>query len=349
MATTPRDFYSVIGVSRNASQDDIKKAYRKLARQYHPDLHSGSKKTQMEQKFKELNQAHEVLGNEETRKKYDRYGHQWEQAEAYEKARREAGYGRGRGPEGSFEQFEGGPDFSSIFERFFSGGGGGDTHTRTRSGGVGHPGEDLETTVRLSAREILTGVSRRVELSEPITCTSCRGTGRQRGRTCPGCAGMGSRTESRVIDVKIPSGVEDGTRVRVAGKGGLGFNGGKRGDMFLNVQLFDDGVFRPQGSDVHVTLPVWPWEAALGAEVMAPTLNSPVRVKIPPGSRAEEKLRLKGKGLPNRSGRRGDLLLTLQIVMPTPLTEEDRKLFEQLGRVSRQDPRADLLRQASHS
>lgn len=349
MATTQRDFYDVLGVSRHASQDDIKKAYRRLARQYHPDLHSGSKKTKMEVKFKELNHAHEVLGHEETRKKFDTYGHQWEQADAYEKARREAGYGGGRGPEGPIRQFEGGPDFSTIFDRFFGGGGAAGRTSRTRSGTAGQPGEDLETTVRVSPREILTGVSHRVELSEPITCTSCHGTGRQRGQPCPSCAGVGHRTTSRVIEVKIPSGVEDGTRVRVAGKGGPGFNGGKRGDLFLHVQLLSDGVFRPKGSDVYVTLPVWPWEAGLGAEVMAPTLNGAVRVKIPPGSRAEEKLRLKGHGLPTRSGRRGDLLLTLQIVMPTPLTEEDRTLFEQLGRVSRLDPRADLLRQANHS
>lgn len=344
MATAQRDYYEILGVSRKASQDDLKKAYRRLARQYHPDLHSGAKKTQMEQKFKELNQAYEVLSNSDIRKKYDQYGHQWEQAEAYEKARQQAGAGMAGGPSFSYGE---GAEFGDIFETFF--GGRGNARGTSAPRGFATQGEDLETTVRLSLREVLTGASRRVELSEPVPCATCGGTGRQRGRLCPTCGGRGVRTETRMIDVKIPAAVEHGTRVRVAGKGAPGMHGGKRGDLYLNVHLLSDGVFQPQGADVHVTLPVWPWEAALGADVLAPTLSGPVRVKVPPGSRAEGKLRLKGKGLPRRSGGRGDLLFTLQIVMPTPLTDEDRNLFDQLGRAPRHDPRADLLRQANHS
>lgn len=149
--------------------------------------------------------------------------------------------------------------------------------------------------------------------------------------------------ETRTIDVKIPAGVLDGTRVRVAGKGASGMNGGKRGDLYLQVHVASDGLFQRQGSDLHVTLPIWPWEAALGAEVMAPTLTEPVKVKIPPGSRADSKLRLKGKGLPTASGGHGDLFLTLQIVMPPSLSEEERALYEQLGKGRHGDPRAELL------
>lgn len=343
MATTERDYYEVLGIPRNATQDDIKKAYRRLARQYHPDLHTGSRKAEMEKKFKELNGAHEVLGDPETRKKYDRYGPRWQEAEAYQKAQREAGAGAGMSGGTGFAG--GGPDFGDVFETFFG------RRSQPRGGagfrGFAVQGEDLETDVRLTLREVLTGVSRRLELSEPTLCAACNGTGRQKGRLCPVCTGVGSRTEVKTIEVRIPAGVQDGTRVRVAGRGQAGMNGGKPGDLYLRVNVESDRIFLRQGSDVHVTLPVWPWEAALGADILAPTLTDPVRVKVPAGSKAEGKLRLKGKGLPTASGGHGDLFFTLQIVMPGSISEEDRKLYERLGHGPHPDPRADLLRPTS--
>jgi DnaJ-class molecular chaperone len=339
MATTSRDFYQILGVARNASAEDIKKAYRRLARQYHPDLHSGAKKTEMEKKFKELNEAHEVLSDPDKRKKYDRYGAQWEQAEAYEKARQQAG-----GQEFSWQQAGGGfggEAFSDVFENLFGG------RARTGTGrGFSTPGDDLEAEVSLNLREVLTGVTKRVSLREPIPCSSCQGTGVQRGRACPTCYGNGMISESKTIDVKIPAGVQDGTRVRVAGKGQPGSNGGKRGDLYLHVIVEPDPIFKRQGSDIHVTLPVYPWEAALGAEIMAPTLTEPVRVKVPAGSRSDGKLRLKGKGLPSAAGGHGDLFLILNIVMPAATTEEERGLYERLSRGSHPDPRAELVAQA---
>lgn len=352
MATTERDYYAILGIGREATADDIKKAFRRLARQYHPDLHSGSKKSEMEKKFKELNEAHEVLSDPDKRKKYDRYGHRWQEAEAYEKAREQAGAGAGSG--GGFhwrqESTQGeGQDFGDFFENLFGRGGG-----RARGGGSsfeGFPlqGEDLETTVRLTLREVLTGVSRRVQLSEPAPCPTCGGTGKQRGKRCPTCGGTGTRTEVRTIDVKIPAGIQDGTRVRVGGKGGPGQQGGKAGDLYLLVHIDSHPTFQRQGSDLLVQLPVWPWEAALGADVLVPTLTDPVRAKIPPASRAGSKLRLKGKGLPTASGGHGDLFFTLQIVMPPSLTDEDRKLYEELARSPRPDPRAELLRTAGRT
>jgi DnaJ-class molecular chaperone len=352
MATTERDYYAVLGLSRTATPEEIKKAYRRLARQYHPDLHSGSKKADMEKKFKELNEANEVLGDPDKRKKYDRYGHRWQEAEAYEKAREQAGAGQG-GASGFHwrqESAQGeGQDFGDFFENIFRQGSG----TRRGSGapfeGFAIQGEDLETTVRLTLREVLTGVSRRVQLSEPIPCPTCGGTGRKRGRLCPTCGGTGSRAELRTIDVKIPAGVQDGTRVRVAGKGAPGHNGGKPGDLYLLVQIEPHAVFQRQGSDILVQLPVWPWEAVLGADVLVPTLTDPVRVKVPLGSRAGAKLRLKGKGLPTATGGRGDLFFTLQIVMPASLSDEDRKLYEELARAPHPDPRVELLRTAGRA
>ena len=181
----------------------------------------------------------------------------------------------------------------------------------------------------MTLREVLTGVTRRVEVTEP--------------------GGPNGRTASRTIDIKIPAGVQDGTRVRVPGKGASGRGGGKQGDLYLRVHIEPDTVFRREGADLHVTLPVWPWEAALGADVLAPTLAEPVRVKVPPGSRADGKLRLKGKGLPTASGGRGDLFYTLQTVMPASTLDEDRKLYEQLSRTPHADPRAELLRAARHA
>jgi DnaJ-class molecular chaperone len=335
MATTARDYYQVLGLPRTASADDIKKAFRRLARQYHPDLHTGAKKAEMEKRFKELNEAHEVLSDPHKRKKYDQYGADWEQAEAFERARQQAG-ARGFGGEttGGF----GAEAFSDIFENLFGG--------RAHGGaprGFATQGEDLETQVELTLREVLTGVTKRVTLREPVPCTTCQGSGRLRGRPCPACMGTGSVLEPKTIEVRIPAGVQEGTRVRVAGKGQPGLNGGKRGDLYLQVSIAPHKVFQRQGSDLLVNLPVWPWEAVLGAEVTAPTLEGPVRVKIPPGSRADSKLRLKGKGLPTASGGHGDLFLTLQIVMPTVLSDEERKLYEELKRQPHPDPRAELL------
>jgi len=334
MATAQRGYYDILGIPRNASADDIKKAFRRRAREIHPDLHTGAKKTEMEKKFKELNEAHEVLSDPDKRKKYDQYGQNWEQAEAYEKARQQAGPQTGQGgPGGGFSG-----DFGDIFDTFFGG--------RGRGGGAPNfavDGEDLETDVELTIRDVLNGVSRRIDLTERIPCKACGGSAIVRGRPCVVCGGSGTQTEKRTIEVRIPAGVQHDTRVRIAGKGQPGINGGKPGDLYLRVHIQPNGIFRQKGFDVQVTLPVWPWEAALGAEVMAPTLTEPVKVKIPPGSKADSKLRLKGKGLPTTTGDQGDLFLKLKIVMPTTISDEERALYEQLGRVRHSDPRAEII------
>jgi DnaJ-class molecular chaperone len=297
----------------------------------------------MEKKFKELNEANEVLSDADKRKKYDQYGAQWEQAEAYEKARQQAGAQGFRweqtGPGGGGAEFNS-EAFSDIFENLFSG--------RGRAGGTrgfSMAGEDLEAEVELTLREVLSGVTKRVSLREPIPCPTCQGSGTVRGRTCSTCYGSGSTTEQKTIEVKIPAGVQEGTRVRVGGKGQPGSNGGKRGDLYLHVTIKPDPIFRRQGSDIHVVLPVYPWEAVLGAEVMAPTLTEPVKVKVPPGSKAEGKLRLKDKGLPSAGGGYGDLFLNLHIVVPPTATAEESALYLRLAKGTHPDPRAELLRQ----
>lgn len=347
MATSPRDYYQILGVPKTASSEDIKKAFRRLARQYHPDLHGGAKKAEMEKKFKELNEAQEVLTDPEKRKKYDQYGADWDQAQAFEKAARQQtrsqGFGGPWGFEGEYTaQGSSGTTtdhFSDFFESIFGNRGRGGAG-RSSSG---MPGEDIETDVQLGLREVLTGVTKRVNLREPRPCSTCQGSGTVRGRPCATCQGSGMTAEYKTIEVRIPAGVQDGTRVRVAGKGHPGPNGGKRGDLYLHVVIPPDPIFRRQGSDLHVTLPIYPWEAALGAEVTAPTLAEPVKVKVPPGSKADGKLRLKGKGLPSATGGHGDLFLTLQIVLPAGISEEERMLYERLSKQRHPDPRTELL------
>ncbi len=198
MATTERDYYQILGLPKSASADDIKKAYRRLARQVHPDLHSGSKKSEMEKKFKELNSAHEVLSDPDKRKKYDQYGANWGQAEAYEHARRQAGARGESGRENSF----GGEGFSDIFENLFKGRG------RAGSGrGFAMQGEELETEVQLTLAEVFTGVTKRMTLQEPVPCSTCHGSGTLRGRTCPTCQGHGATLQANTIEVRIPAGV----------------------------------------------------------------------------------------------------------------------------------------------
>lgn len=197
MASSTRDYYDILGLQRTATADQIKKSYRRLARQYHPDLHAGSRKTHMEQKFKELNEAHEVLGSPDTRKKYDRYGHRWQEAEAFERARHQGQPGWTSGQESTTVE---GFDFSDVLGQLFG------SHSQSGAGaafrGSARPAPDLETSVRLSLRDVLTGATRRVEVSDPVPCSTCKGTGHLRGRRCATCTGTGTRTEARTIDVK---------------------------------------------------------------------------------------------------------------------------------------------------
>ena len=319
MANTSQDYYSIVGVSKTADQKEIKKAYRRLARKYHPDLHPGEKKAAMEKKFQELNEAYEVLGDEDTRKKYDRYGANWKEAEAYERARQEAGgaYPGGQ-PHPGFSQGSG--DFSDMFEQMF---GRGAQREGASFRNFAMAGSDLETDLPISLREAFTGTRRTV--------------------TLPDASG-----NPRPIEVRIPAGVRNGERLRVKGKGSPGRGGGPPGNLFFHVHIAPHPVFHRKGSDIIVTLPVWPWEAALGTEVEVPTLSGQVRLKIPPGSQPQQRMRLKGKGLPQRKGGHGDQFVVLNIVMPKDTSPEDRRLYEQLAKTDHPDPRSSLLREATH-
>ncbi len=317
MAKTSDNLYSILGVPQTADQKELKKAYRRLARKYHPDLHPGEKKAAMEKKFQELNDAYEVLGDEGNRKKYDQYGQHWKEAEAQERARQQAGRGQGRHPHAPFEP--GGGDFNDAFEQMFQGGGQAGSFR-----GFAMAGADLETELPVSLREAFTGTSRSLNL--------------------PDATGIPRR-----IEVRIPGGVRSGERLRVKGKGEQGRGGGPPGDLFFHVRIAPHPVYQRKDADIIVTLPVWPWEAVLGADVQVPTLSGPVRLKIPPGSQPRQRMRLKGKGLPNRTGGHGDQFVVLNIVMPKDTSPEDLQLYEQLAKTDHPDPRSSLLNEANYA
>jgi len=322
MSNSSQDYYARLGLTNTASQDEMKKAYRRLARKYHPDLHPGAQKAEMEKKFKELNEAYEVLRDEETRKKYDQFGSHWKEAEAYQRAQQQAGTeGMGEGEWHTDDTQGNAQDFSDLFENLFG------QQAKQKGAsfrGFAMPGAALEATAQLTVWEVLTGTTRRLQITDP--------------------AG-----KPQTLDVRIPKGVQDGERVRVKGKGSPGRHGGPPGDLFLRIHVLSHPVFHRSGSNLSINLSLWPWEAALGTEVQVPTLTGPVLLKIPPGSQLKQKMRLKGKGLPTRAGGNGDQFVVLHITIPSSCTEKERELYEQLRQIDHPDPRADLMREAIHA
>jgi curved DNA-binding protein len=301
-----RDYYEVLGVPRDASSDDIRGAYRKLARQYHPDV---NKDPGAEDRFKEIAEAYEVLRDPEKRERYDRLGANWKAGEDVSGA---AGFGD-FAQQGGFGdvrvEFGDGAGFSDFFESFFGARGGG--RRTTGFDGVSTRGADQEAQLELSLEEAARGGRRKISLGD-----------------------------GRDYEVNVPAGVRDGQRIRLAGEGGRGAAGGSAGDLFLRVRLKPHPRFRVQGRDLYVELPVAPWEAALGATVEVPTLEGRTRIKVPPGSSSGRRLRLKDEGMPGQTGGSGDLYATVKIEVPKKLSKEERQLFERLAEVSSFDPRS---------
>jgi curved DNA-binding protein len=305
MAVGYRDYYETLGVPRDASNEDIRKAYRKLARQYHPDV---NKDPGAEDRFKEVSEAYEVLRDDEKRAKYDRLGSNWNRGDDVSGASgfdpRDFGNGAGGGTRFDFGGGGfGGADFSDMFEGLFGARGGG----RGRAGaGFSARGGDHEATLELSLEEAARGGKKKISLAD-----------------------------GRDYDVSIPPGVRDGQRIRLAGEGGEGLGGGPRGDLFLRVRIKPHRRFRRRGNDLETDLPVTPSEAALGATVPVKTLDgATVQIKVPAGSSSGRKLRLRGQGMPG-----GDLYARLMIHVPKKLSKAEREAYERLAEVSDFDPR----------
>jgi curved DNA-binding protein len=321
MAVEFKDYYEVLGVPRNASDAEIKKAFRKLARRYHPDV--AKDKTTAEEKFKEINEANEVLSDPEKRRKYDELGANWNHPER-EAARRQPPGGFGGGAGGTEFHFNG-TGFSDFFEQFFgsrgrpSGGFG-----RAAGGGwqdeaFAQPGQDIEGDVLVTLDEALHGSTRTIRLE----------------RVDP----RSGQSSWQTLRVKIPPGVREGQLIRLAGKGQEGMGGGDSGNLYLKVKFAQHPDFRAREADLYYDLELAPWEAVLGATVHIPTLDGTVSLKIPAGTTAERRFRLRGKGLPAGDGTRGDLYAVVSIEVPSHMTPEQKALWEQLAAKSAFNPR----------
>jgi DnaJ-class molecular chaperone len=319
-----KDYYQILGVSRDASEKEIKQAYRRLARKYHPDLNPGDKSA--EAKFKEINAAYEVLSDPETRKKYNQFGDQWEYAEQFAKAggqeRVRWDFGKG-GPTLEYGDLS---DLGDIFSSFF-----GDSGIGSRVRPRPQRGQDIEYPIEVTLEEAYHGSTRVIQLQTEEPCTACGGMGRVGNRVCTICNGAGAKVISKRLEVKIPAGVRDGSRIRIAGEGGTGRAGGSKGDLYLVVKVLPHRFFERKGDDLYTEVLVPLTTAMLGGEVVLPTLNGNVSLKIPPETQNGKVFRLAGKGMP-KSGDSGygNMFARVKVVLPTNLTEEERKLFERL-------------------
>lgn len=312
-----RDFYEVLGVGRDAPADEIQRAYRKLARTYHPDL---NKDPEAEGRFKDVAEAYEVLSDPETRKKYDTFGAEfrsvpddidpamWQQAQRARAGGPGPRAGAGFPPGWDVNFSDGGDaDYASVFEDLFG------QRVRGRAGWGPIPGADHEAEITLGVDDAFRGGRRSITLAGP----------------------EGDRT----FDVNIPPGVTDGQRIRLGGQGGRGTEGAKSGDLYLVVHVEPDQRYRLDGRDVHVDLRLSPSEAALGTTASIDTPGGPVKVKVAPGTSSGTKLRLRGRGMPNPKGSAGDVYANVQVVVPSTLSDDERRLYEELATASSFDPR----------
>lgn len=319
-----KDYYSLLGVSKNASEKELKQAYRRLARKFHPDVNPGD--TSAEANFKKINEAYEVLSDKAARKKYDRYGDQWQYADQFAQAGwQQAPFGDSGQADGYTSFHFGGDDLGSLFSELF-----GSTRART-SYRKARPrkGRDIEYPVEVTLEEAYHGATRLLSLGVEEPCTSCRSTGRIQNMPCSVCRGAGVVPHVKRIEVKIPPGVRTGSRVRIAGKGGEGY-GGARGDLYLLISVKSHPLFERRGDNLYVEVPVPLTVAVLGGDIKVSSLKGKLELKIPSETQNGRTFRLSGQGMPHLgSSSRGDLLAKVNIVLPSKLSAEEKKLFEQ--------------------
>lgn len=363
MPEQKRDYYEVLGVSRTATDDELKKAYRKLAKQYHPDMNPGNKEA--EAKFKEINEAYEVLSDKEKRAKYDQFGH----------AGVDPNFGAGGGGFGGFDM--GDIDLGDIFGSFFGGGFGGfGGSQRQANPNAPKRGASLRANMTISFQEAMTGVEKEINLTRTESCNTCHGTGCAAGTTaevcptchgtgqvriqrggggfaftttspcsncngtgkiihqpCPDCRGEGQVRKQKKIKVRIPAGIDDGQTISMRGQGNSGQNGGPAGDLLITVSVTPDPRFERDGYDLYLEQPVSFTQAALGAELQIDTIDGKVKYNLPAGTQTGTTFRLRGKGIPSVNGRgRGDQFVTVQVEVPKSLTHEQREALRDYGR-----------------
>lgn len=322
-----QDYYEVLGVPRDATDEAIKKAYRKLALKWHPDQHQGDSQESAEAKFKQISEAYEVLSDVEKRKKYDRFGESWEHGQEFE-----PGPGQRTMSREEFEAaFGGGGGFSDFFQEMFGGQfqrdfqGGPRRHAR-----YAHRGADVRAELRLAIGDVIQGGKRSFEIPTRRSCPTCGGTGFLGEHVCPTCAGVGQVQEPRTVELSIPEGVRDGMKLRLKGLGEPG-GGGEPGDLHLTLKLEDDQAYRLTGDDVEARVPLTPWEAQSGAKVDVRTPRGVVTVTIPPDTRSGKRLRLRGQGFSNGRGGHGDCHVVIEIDLPRDLDEKQKALLLELA------------------
>ena len=329
------DYYRTLGIRRGATPKDIQSAYRRLARKYHPDVTGGDKAA--EARFKAINEAHEVLGDEKKRAAYEKWGDRWMHAEQLEEAQRRGGPMRGPGgPGGVRFEFggQGGP-FGGLGDIFGGGGDHGGFERLFRGGGPGGPrpskGEELRQQVTVSLAEAFSGSTRTVRLPTIEPCTACGGGGRTGAAICHECLGQGRTRGDKRIEVTIPAGIETGAKIRLRGKGGPGRAGGPPGDVVLEVEVATDPRFERRGSALHTEVAVGLTTALLGGEVIVPTITGQLALQVPPATQNGRVFRLAGKGMPvMKRDRAGDLFAKVRVVLPEQIDDERRALFERL-------------------
>ncbi len=342
MSVKFQDYYETLGVDRGASEKEIKTAYRKLARKWHPDLHPAGEKEKAEEQFKKVNEAYEVLIDPEKRKRYDQLGSRWKEGQAFQGHPDMDGvhfYTSGTGGGGGFESTFGG-GFSDFFKMFFGEGAaaGADPRMRTGQGGWGGQrtgrgpvrGEDVESEIELTLEEAYRGVTRSIRVAGSTPCSECGGTGTKDRGFCPRCGGTGSRPEEKTLEVRVPAGVREGSRIRLKGQGGASLGGAQKGDLFLKVRLRKHPLFKLEGDNIEYDAVISPDQALFGDRIAVPTLDGQVNMKVPPGSEGGKKLRLRGKGFPGKNKKRGDQLVRLVINLPIDMGEEEKNLYRQI-------------------
>lgn len=384
--TTKQDYYELLGVPRKASAKEIRAAYRKLARKYHPDLNPGDKSA--EEKFKQIQEAYDVLSDTKKRQMYDQFGFN-----TPGQVPPPPGGGYGAAPEDihfDFGGFDfggagaqgGSTSFRDLFSQFFRGA------NAARATAEREPGSDLEFQIDISFAEAMHGTVKKLQITRLDVCNVCHGTGAapgdESGKTCPTCGGSGQVTqvsgrmrfqitcsrcggtgklhsvcrncggEGRVarvdtLDVRIPPGAKTGSRVRVAGRGNAGTHGGPPGDLYIITNVQSHPFFERRGDDLYTVVPVTVTEASLGAKIEVPTIDGRAQVRIPPGTSSGKKLRLREKGAPSagRPGQRGDQIVEVQVVVPKPEDERIKQLLRDLAKVDQEDPRREIFTKAA--
>ena len=320
-----KNYYDILGVKRDASEKEIKQAYRRLARKYHPDVNPGDKSA--EATFKQINEAYEVLSDKEKRGKYDRFGDQWQYADQFAQEGRQQTFYRDFGSGGTTSSHFTEGDLDGLFDEMLGG-----TRTRTfHRRAQPRRGQNIESPIEVTLEEAYHGTSRTISLRVGEPCTSCQGTGRIQNVPCSACRGSGVMTKVKRLEVKIPPGVNNGSRVRIAGKGQPGY-GGANGDLYLIISVRSHPQFERKGDDLHVEVTVPLTVAILGGEIQVPTPKGKLALKVPSETQNGRVFRLAGQGISHLgNSSRGDILAKIKVVLPTKLSTEEKELFKQLS------------------